>query len=213
MSERALRRDLIDAARAMNERGLNRGTSGNLSARVPEGFLITPSAVPYHRIGPDDLVRMDLDGAILEGTRKPSTEWRLHAALLRDRPDAGAVLHAHPPFSTALACLRRDIPAFHYMVAIAGGSSIRCAPYATFGTAELATLAREALEERRACLLANHGMVALHDSPAAVLDLAAEVETLAEQYWRALQVGQPVLLSDEEMRRAMDAFADYRRSE
>jgi L-fuculose-phosphate aldolase len=207
----ALRYALLDAARAMHQRGLSQGTSGNLSARAPEGMLITPSAVPYDDLTPEDMVLMDLDGQVLEGgDRKPSSEWRMHAALLAARPDAGAVLHAHPMFCTTLACLRRDIPPFHYMIAVAGGDSIRCAPYATFGTPELAGHAVTALEDRRACLLANHGMVALGETPAAALALAAEVETLAAQYWRALQVGEPVLLSAEEMAEVRERFGSYR---
>jgi L-fuculose-phosphate aldolase len=228
----ALRQAIIDAARGMNRDGLNRGRSGNVSARVPGGMLITPSAVPYDDLAPADLVALDLHGGRLDagaghaglegpdapispdagpGARRPSTEWRLHAALYAARPDAGAILHAHPPFATTLACLRRHIPPFHYMVAVAGGDSIRCAPYATFGSAELADHAVAALEGRTACLLANHGMVALGQSPGRALELAVEVETLAEQYWRALAVGAPVLLTAAEMKAALAAFRDYAR--
>jgi L-fuculose-phosphate aldolase len=207
-----LRAALADAARAMHDRGLSRGTSGNLSARVPEGLLITPSAVPYTQLGPDAIVLVRWSGEVLEARSvRPSTEWRLHAAILEARPEVGAVLHAHPMFCTSLACLRRDIPAFHYLVAVAGGDSIRCAPYATFGSSLLAAHAVAALADRRACLLANHGMVALGTSPDAALELAAEVETLAEQYWRAAQLGAPRLLTPEEMAEALDAFGHYRR--
>jgi L-fuculose-phosphate aldolase len=207
-----LRNDLADAARAMSRRGLSQGTSGNLSARVPEGMLITPSAVPYDEMGADSLVLLDLDGRVLgRPGHRPSTEWRLHAAILAARPEAGAVVHTHSMACTTLACLRREIPAFHYMVAVAGGDSIRCADYATFGTAALADRAVAALDGRLACLLANHGMVALGPTPRAALALAVEVETLAEQYWRALQVGQPALLTADEMADALAAFRDYRR--
>lgn len=213
MRHPALRAALADTARAMSHRGLSPGTSGNVSARVPEGMLITPSAVAYDELEADAMVLMDLDGRVLEPTdRRPSTEWRLHAAVLIARPDVGSVLHAHPMFCTTLACLRRDIPAFHYMVAVAGGDSIRCAPYARFGSAALADHAVAALEGRLACLLANHGMVAVGASPPAALALAAEVDVLAEQYWRVLQVGPPVLLSEREMAEAVSAFEDYRRS-
>ncbi len=216
--EAALREEIIRVARAMNDRGLNQGTSGNVSARVPDGMLITPSAVPYERLEPAAIVRMSLDGEAVGSPPgrttggRPSTEWRMHTGILRARPEVGAVLHAHAPFCTALACLRREIPAFHYMVAVAGGRSIRCAPYRTFGTPELAAAALEALDGRRACLLANHGMLALAASPAAALDLAVEVESLAAAYWRALQVGEPTLLSDREMAEVEEKFADYRTS-
>jgi L-fuculose-phosphate aldolase len=210
MSADELRSAVAHAARRMSEGGLSPGTSGNVSARAEGGMLVTPSAVPYAQMSAAAVVLVDLEGRVLEGERKPATEWPMHAALYRARPEAGAVVHAHAPFCTTLATLRRDIPAFHYMVAVAGGDSIRCAPYATFGTPELAHNAVRALEGRNACLLANHGMVALGPSPAAALELAAEVESLAELYWRALQVGEPVLLTDGEMAEALERFGDYR---
>lgn len=209
MSVDELRAAVVRAAREMSERGLSRGTSGNASARTDEGMLVTPSAVPYSQMHEDDLVLLDLDGRVLQGQRKPTTEWPMHAAVYQARPDAGAVVHTHATFCTTLATLRRDIPPFHYMVAVAGGDSVRCAPYATFGTPDLARHAMEALEGRRACLLANHGMLALGASPSAALDLAWEVEGLAELYWRALQVGEPVLLTDREMADAMERFREY----
>jgi L-fuculose-phosphate aldolase len=218
MTHAALRRDLAETARAMSRRGLSQGTSGNLSVRVAEGLLITPSAVPYDAMVPDSLVLLDRQGQVLDPAgqvltpagHRPSTEWRLHSAILAARPEVSAVVHTHSMFCTTLACLRMEIPAFHYMVAVAGGESIRCAPYATFGTAALADQALAALEGRRACLLANHGMVALGPTPGNALALAVEVETLAEQYWRVLQVGQPALLSADEMADALAAFSDYR---
>lgn len=203
-----LAREIIDVGRAMNARGLNRGTAGNISARIPGGMLITPSGIPYDEMGPEDLVSMGFDGP-RRGFRRPSTEWHLHAGVLEARPDAGAVLHAHPVFASALACLRREIPAFHYMVAIAGGTSIRCAPYATFGTRTLAQNAVEALEGRTACLLANHGLVAAAAGPREALALAEEVEALAAMYWRALQVEDPALLTPEEMAEVLERFARY----
>lgn len=172
-------------------------------------MLITPSAVPYEAMGPGDLIRLGLDGQVLEGAGKPSTEWRIHAALYAARPDAACVLHAHPEFCTTLACLRKEIPAVHYMVAVAGGRSIRCAPYATFGTPALADGVLEALEDRTACLMANHGLVVLGSSPGDALDRAIEVEALAAVYWRALQAGEPVILSDVEMADVMAAFRSY----
>lgn len=209
MKHAALREELIQVAREMNRRSLNHGTSGNVSARVPDGLLITPSALAYDAMSPEDVVLLTSDGRVLEGERSPSTEWRLHAGVLAGRPDVEAVVHAHATFCTTLSCLRRDIPAFHYMVAVAGGDSIPCSRYATFGTAELAAAACEALNDRVACLLANHGMLALGSSPATALALAGEVEMLAGLYWRALQVGEPVLLSEDEMTDVRAAFQEH----
>lgn len=212
MNHTSLRWAVLEAARGMNARGLNRGRSGNVSARVPEGMLLTPSALAYESLEPAGLVTLGLDGGVVDaGAGPPSTEWHLHAAILAARPDVGAVLHAHPIHATALACLRREIPAFHYMVALAGGDSIPCAPYATFGTPELAAHVLAALEGRRACLLANHGIVTVGDSPAEALELAVEVETLASQYLAALQVGPPVLLSAAQMVEVHARFQDYGR--
>lgn len=211
MTDHELRTAVLDAARGMNRHGINRGTSGNVSARTDRGLLITPSAVPYDRMRPEDLVAMGLDGsgAVPAGVR-PSTEWRLHAAVYAARPDVGAVLHAHPMYATALACLRRGIPPFHYMVAVAGGSEIRCSDYATYGTDELASAAVRALGPRSACLLANHGFVTCAATPGEALALALEVEALAGQYLCALQVGTPVLLDEAEMERVREGFREYR---
>ncbi len=211
MSAARIREAVLYAAREMSRRGLTPGTSGNVSARSPDGMVVTPSAVSYGEMAEVDLVHVDLDGRVVRGGRKPTSEWPLHAAVYRARPDAGAVVHAHATFCTTLATLRRDVPAFHYMVAVAGGDSIRCAPYAPFGSGELAVHCVAALEGRRACLLANHGVVALGATPPAALDLLGEVEHLAELYWRALQVGEPVLLTPVEMDEALERFADYRR--
>ena len=192
----------------MNARGINRGTSGNVSARVDKGFLVTPSALPYERTEPDDIVFVDADGAA-SGRRNPSSEWRFHRDIYAARPDAQAIVHTHASFATTLACLGRSIPAFHYMIAVAGGDDIRCAPYATFGTQALSDHAVRALEDRKACLLAHHGMIAVGASLGSALALAAEVETLAEMYWRAIAVGEPALLSDDEMARVVARFETY----
>ena len=202
------REELIATARRMNASGLNQGTSGNLSVRVEGGFLLTPTGMDYEALEPEDLVHMRLDGSH-EGRRAPSSEWRIHRDVLATRPEVGAVLHAHSMFSTSLACLRRPIPAFHYMVTRAGGVDIRCAEYATFGTEALSRHTLAALEGRRACLMANHGMVALGGTLAAAHALAVEVETLAAMYWRALQVGEPVLLDTAEMERVLEKFKTY----
>ena len=207
---RRLAREIVETMRRMNAVGLNQGTSGNLGVRWRNRILITPTGVPYDELTPAMIVRMAPDGSFA-GDWAPSSEWRIHAGLLGHRPEVGAVLHAHSPYATALACLDRGIPAFHYMVAKAGGADIRCAPYATFGSAALAAAAARALDGRLACLLANHGMLALGATPKAALALAIEVETLAAQYWRALQLGVPNLLSAAEMERVLNKFKSYGR--
>jgi L-fuculose-phosphate aldolase len=192
----------------MNAAGLNQGTSGNLSHRVENGFLVTPTGMDYDALRPEDLVLMHFDGSY-EGERLPSSEWRFHRDILAARPEVNAVLHAHSLSSTAVSCLRRSIPPFHYMVAVAGGTDIRCAPYATFGTEELSCHAVAALEERKACLLANHGLITVGVDMAGAFKLAVEVETLAAMYLRALQVGQPVLLDEGEMAVVLEKFRSY----
>ncbi|MGB1547454.1 MAG: class II aldolase/adducin family protein [Alphaproteobacteria bacterium] len=204
----SLREAMVETVRRMVGLGLNRGRSGNLSAREDDHFLITPSGLDPDAMTPSDLVAMDFEGGV-KGNRAPSSEWRFHRDILSMRSDVDVVLHAHPIFATALACLHRPIPAFHYMVAVAGGNSIRCAPYATFGSQELSDHALAALEGRRACLLANHGLIALGQTLAQALDLAVEVEALSEQYAQALQIGEPVLLSDAEMEIVLEKFRTY----
>jgi len=208
MDELELRREIIATALEMNAARLNRGKSGNVSARIENGFLVTPTGLGYEVMQPEDIVAMSLDGTP-RGARIPSSEWRFHRDIYAAQREVGAVVHAHAPFATSLSCLGRDIPAFHYMIAVAGGKDIRCAGYATFGTQELSDQALRALEGRRACLLANHGLIAVGTSLAAALALAVEVEALAEAYWRALQVGTPNLLSDAEMEIVLDKFRTY----
>ena len=201
LDEQALRHQLVTVARRLNGSGLNQGTSGNLSARIEAGLLVTPSSLPYEQMEADDLVALDLSGQpLLKQQRRPSSEWRLHADVLSCRPEAMAVLHCHPIHATALACHDRAIPAFHYMVAVAGGDEIRCAPYATFGTKELSDNVVKALDGRIACLLARHGMVTLGKDLDSALRVAVEVETLARMYLQALQLGEPPVLSKEQMR-------------
>ena len=200
LDDQALRQQLVTVARRMNGTGLNQGTSGNLSVRIEEGILVTPSSLPYEQMEVGDLVALDLSGQPLkEKQRRPSSEWLLHADVLSCRPEAMAVLHCHPIHATALACHDRGIPAFHYMVAVAGGDEIRCAPYATFGTKELSDNVVNALAQRNACLLARHGMVTLGKDLESALRVAVEVETLARMYLQALQLGEPPLLSMQQM--------------
>jgi len=204
----ALRGQIIATALAMNAAAINRGKSGNVSARHRDGFLITPSGLAYEETQPADIVQVALDGNV-SSAREPSSEWRFHRDIYAARDDVNAIVHTHAPFSTTLACLDRGIPSFHYMVAVAGGKDIRCAPYATFGTQALSDHAVRALEGRKACLLAHHGMIALGASLQAALALAVEVESLAEMYWRALQIAEPTLLDDEEMSRVLQKFETY----
>ena len=207
-----LRQQLIDTARRMASCGLNRGTAGNLSTRAQEngepGFLITPTGMAYETLMPDDIVFMNHDGTP-SGRRQPSSEWRFHRDIYIARAEAQAILHAHSPFATSLACLRRQIPAFHYMIARFGGDTLRCADYATFGTQALSDHALAAMAGRRACLLAHHGAIAIGVDLDAALALAGEVETLCEMYLRAAALGEPRLLPDDEMDRVIAKFASY----
>ena len=209
-AERAAREVVIFAAQALGPAGLGVNRSGNVSVRQGDGFLITPTGVAYDRLSPVAIVFLGLDGARRRGERAPSSEWRMHAALYQARPDCGAVVHCHSPSATALACAGRGIPAFHYMVAVAGGASIDLAPYATFGTDALSQHALTAMEGgRRACLLANHGQVAYGADLAGALELAREVEALADIYLRALPAGEPVRLDAAEMARVLERFRTY----
>jgi L-fuculose-phosphate aldolase len=205
---RALRLKIIATAREMNALRINRGKSGNVSARIGTGFLITPSGLPYEETRPADIVAVARDGNAT-GRRAASSEWRFHRDIYAARSEVAAIVHTHAPFATTLACLDRGIPAFHYMVAVAGGSDIRCAPYATFGTQALSDHAVRALDGRRACLLSHHGMIAVGASLPAALALAVEVETLAEMYWRARAIGEPALLQPDEMADVLARFATY----
>jgi len=203
-----LREQLIAAARAMQPAGLNKGTSGNVSVRCGEGFFITPSGLPYEALIADDIPLMALDGSH-QSSRKPSSEWRFHRDLYASRPEVGAVLHAHSPFAVSLACLRRAIPPFHYMIARFGGDTIRCADYAIFGSPELSTAAVLAMQGRKGCLLANHGLLVAGRDLADAFALAVELEELCEQYWRTCQLGEPVLLPAAEMAAVLEKFQSY----
>lgn len=212
-----VRQAVVDTARAMCAAGLNRGSAGNVSARIdapglPPAFLITPTGLAYDEMATQDIVAVDLAGRS-HGGRQPSSEWRFHRDIYASRADAGAIIHAHSPFATALACLRRDIPAFHYMIARFGGASVRCAAYATFGTQALSDHALDALHGRCACLLANHGMIVFGYDLKHALALAIEFEALCEQYWRVLQAGEPVILPDEEMATVLEKFKSYGRQD
>ena len=234
----SLREEIIATALKMNALRINQGKSGNVSARVqlpspagrgaggegvgdpdaansaaPTGaFLITPTGLPYDQTGPTDLALVPLDATDERdaiGPRLPSSEWRFHRDIYAARPEAGAIVHTHGVYATTLACLSRGIPAFHYMVAAAGGTDIRCAPYATFGTQALSDHALAALSERKACLLAHHGLIAFGPTLERALALAVEVEALAQMYWQALQIGEPATLPEDEMGRVLEKFRTY----
>jgi L-fuculose-phosphate aldolase len=197
----ALRRDMVEICRRMNASGINQGSAGNLSVRLGSGFLITPSSLPYDIMQPEDLVDMDFDGTY-EG-RRPSSEWRFHRDILRERTDINVVLHCHSVYATTLACHHKTIPSFHYMTGVAGGTTIRCARYATFGSQALSDNALEALKDRKACLLGQHGQISLGENLEAALWLAIEVETLSRVYVQALTLGEPPVLPDDEMARVL----------
>lgn len=197
-----LRREMVETCRQMNATGINQGTAGNLSVRTGDGFLITPSSLPYDRMQPEDLVEMAFDGTYTG--RRPSSEWRFHRDILRQRTDIDVVLHCHSTFATTLACHHKTIPSFHYMTGVAGGTTIRCAKYATFGTQQLSDYALEALEDRLACLLGQHGQISLGKTLESALWLANEVETLSRMYVHALTLGEPPILPDDEMARVLE---------
>jgi L-fuculose-phosphate aldolase len=203
ISDLPKRRALIETCLAMNRQGINQGTSGNLSVRVDGGFLVTPTSLPYDDMQPEDVVEMDFTGH-WRGERRPSSEWRFHRDILLARPDVDVVLHAHPTFATALAVHGRGISGFHYLVALAGGDSIRCAPYATFGTQALSDYALLALDGRLACLLAHHGIIVLGTTMKGTLALAVEVEGLARQFIHALALGEPPVLEADELARVAE---------
>jgi L-fuculose-phosphate aldolase len=209
--ERQLREAIIAKCRWMNASGLNQGTSGNISARYKDKMLITPSATPYEAMKPEMIASMPIAGEYgsWTGPLKPSTEWRFHLDIMRARPDVGSVVHTHSTFATVLAIARKPIPACHYMIAAFGGSDIRCAGYALYGTAELSELALSALEGRNGCLLANHGMIAVGPDLDKAMWLAVELETLARQYYLALTLGAPHILSDQEIAETAKGFSTY----
>jgi L-fuculose-phosphate aldolase len=199
---------LLEAARNLSALGLNKGTSGNASIRLSDGFLVTPSGVPAEQLSEDSMVYMQWNGTPEPG-KKPSSEWRMHMDILQARPEVNAILHCHSMFATTIACLARNVPPFHYMIAAVGGDNIRCAPYALFGTQALSDTAVVALQDRKACLLAHHGMLALGKDLSQALAIAVEVENLCEQYWRLLQLGEPKLLSAQQMQEVEAQFKDY----
>lgn len=202
------REKLLHISRRLLDLGLNKGTSGNASVRVPDGLLITPTGMEVDEMTPDDMVWMDAQDHV-HGKRQPSSEWRFHRDILAARPEVNAVIHSHAMYATTLACLHKEVPPFHYMIAVTGSDRIRCAPYALFGSQALSDHALAALQDSRACLLANHGMIVLGEDLDRALAVAVEVENLCEQYWRALQIGEPQLLSEQQMAEVFERFKGY----
>jgi L-fuculose-phosphate aldolase len=203
-----LREQVIEICLAMNEEGINQGTSGNVSVRNEEGFLITASGIPYKRMKPEHVVQMDLDGNYV-GEYLPSTEWRMHSDIFKARPEAGGIVHVHSTFATTLSCLRKEIPAFHYMIGVAGGTSIRVADYAEYGTEALSINMLKAMEGRAGCLLANHGQICFGPNLDKALWLAGEIEALSQMYWAASLAGKPVILDDAHMAGLLKRFKTY----
>ncbi len=201
-NQQALRAEMVNICRRMNSSGINQGTAGNLSVRLAKGFLITPSGLPYDTMTPQDIVEMDFDGTY--AGRRPSSEWRFHRDILKARDDVDVVLHCHSIYAKTLACHHKSIPSFHYMTGVAGGTDIRCAQYATFGTQALSDNALVALKDRKACLLGQHGQISLGKTMEAALWLAIEVESLSRMYVQALTLGEPPVLPDEEMARVLE---------
>ena len=208
LPHKALRNEIIRTSMRMNELGINQGKSGNVSARSDDGFLVTPTGIAYEETKPEQIVAMNMDGTHA-GSVLPSSEWRFHRDIYAVRGEVNAIVHTHATYATTLACMDRGIPPFHYMVAAAGGSDIRCAAYATFGTQELSDHVLVALRDRKACLMSHHGMIACGANLQKALALAIEVESLARMYWQALQIGEPLLLSETEMRAVIEKFQTY----
>ena len=203
------RQAVVNAYRQQRENGLGTGASGNISCRIPDGMLITPTGASPASLEPGQLVAMSLTGDVAKGQYLPSSEWHMHAAIYRQRADAGAVVHCHSRFATSIACTGRGIPAIHYMIAVTGNNEVPLAPYATFGTEALASSVIDVLGDGRACLLANHGQIAVADTVESALKLAIEVEELAAIYWHSLLAGNAEILTDEQMAEVASAFATY----
>jgi L-fuculose-phosphate aldolase len=208
LKHKELRKQVIATCLEMNALGINQGTSGNVSVRIDGGFLITASGVPYKKMKPHHVVEMDMEGGYY-GDILPSVEWRMHRDILLKRPEASAVLHVHSTYASALSCLRKDIPAFHYMIGVAGGDSLRVADYAQYGTEDLSANMLKAMEQRSACLLANHGQIVFAADLDKALWLGVEIEALCHQYWAASVMGKPVIVDEAEMTSVLRRFPSY----
>lgn len=211
MDELEIRRSIISQCLFMNASGLNQGNAGNISVRFGERMLITPTSIPYEEMTPDMIASMPIEGeyGVWDGPKKPSSEWRFHLDIMKMRPDVGSVVHTHATFSTILAIARKPIPACHYMVAAFGGEDVRVAGYARYGTKALSEQVLKALKGRNGCLMANHGMLAVGSSLKKAMWRAVELETIAKQYYHALLIGGPVILSSAEIAETMESFSTY----
>ncbi|HEY3949161.1 class II aldolase/adducin family protein [Phenylobacterium sp.] len=209
LSEQQAREAIVQAMQAMDARGLNRGTSGNVSLRWGDGLLVTPSGVTPDRLTAEGIVHLDAEGHAAPGALKPSSEWRMHAGVLTRRPDVRAVVHCHARHATILACAGKPIPPAHYMVGVGGGSDVPLAPYAPFGSDELAQAVIETLQGRFACLMANHGLIAVSTSLPRALAIAEEIEEQAAVYWGTLAIGGPNLLTEDQMADILQRFQSY----
>lgn len=206
---KVMQESVIAAACAMHTDQLTVANSGNISVRYQQGFLITPSGVPYEQLKPADIVWLDMNGQVLQGQLKPSSEWRIHRDIYQEKTDVNAIVHAHAESATALSVTRKPLPAFHYMVALFGGYQVPCAGYATFGTQALSAEVLQALQGYSACLMANHGMIVTGSTLAKTYTRALELESLCTQYLKAKALGDVYLLSDQQMQEARQAFAGY----
>ncbi len=216
-NKRIIQNKIIDFSRRMNSCGLNQGSSGNISVRFKEGMLITPSSIPYENLKPNDIVYINLDKisnrkytkTVIHSEKRPSSEWKIHASILKSRKDINAVFHCHSIYATALSCHRKKIPSFHYMTAISGGVDILCSNYATFGSEEIAKNTLEALQGRNACLIANHGQLSIAENIEKAFSLALEIETLSHIYLESCKLGEPKHLSQNEMKNVLTKFREF----
>ncbi len=210
--EAALREAAVLAIRKLDSLGLNRGSTGNLSLRFDAddqaGMLITPTGMGADDLRPQDMAWVGFDGT-RRGEWQPSSEWHFHQAIYQARPDLNAIVHTHSTHAAALACLRRELPAFHYMVAVAGGDGVPCVPYHLFGTEALSNAVAAAMQDRQACLMANHGLVAAGAHLRQAMKVVQEIESLCQVYLQALAVGEPAVLSKEDMRQVIEKFRSY----
>ena len=208
---KSLRSEVIKYAKMLNSRKLSALRSGNISARFQDGFLITPSGAKYSSLKNKDIVFVSLKGKFDEKKGIPSSEWRFHQDIYLNKKEAKAIVHAHSNCATAISTHGKGIPAFHYMVAMAGGNDIKCAKYATYGTRELSKNIIKALKQRKACLIGNHGQIAFSENLSKAFELAEEVENLSNQYIKALKIGKPKILSSKEMNKVLSKAKNYKR--
>jgi L-fuculose-phosphate aldolase len=206
-----IKAEIIKYSKMLNSRKLSALRSGNISARYKDGFLITPSGKKYSSLKNQDIVFVSLEGKFDKKKGVPSSEWKFHQDIYRNKKEAEAIVHAHSTNATAVSTHKRGIPSFHYMVAMAGGHDIKCAKYATFGTRDLSKNILKALKGRKACLIANHGQIAFEENLSKAFELAEEVENISLQYITSLKLGKPKILSFREMKKVLSKAKYYKR--